>query len=323
MKLTRRGIFGATVAALGLPRPSRAAGYPTGPVKLIVPFAPGGNIDITARLVAKPLGEALGQSVIVMNMTGAGGLVGAANVAKANPDGYTLLLGSTSSLTTAPAVNKRVTFDAAKDFTALGAVQAVPLLLTVAADFPARNFADLVAFSQKNGAVSVANSGTGTINQLVVELIKERSKLLAFSVPYGGSGPALTDLVGGQVQAMSDQISSSLSLIKDGRIRAIVQLGKARSSLLPDVPTIGEAGVPDIDAFTFTGIFGPAHLPADVQATLEAAIAKAMKDESMRARFKDLGAEMMTITPAELGALIAHDVTLWKSVAQTAHISIQ
>ncbi len=323
MHVTRRGLLGSTAAALALPRASRAAGYPSGPIKLVVPFAPGGNIDITGRLLAKPFGEALGQSVIVMNMTGAGGIVGAANVAKATPDGYTLLLGSTSSLTTAPAVNKRVSFDPAKDFTPLGAVQAVPLILTVAADFPARSFAELVAYSQKNGAISVANAGAGTINQLVVELITQRSQLKAFSVPYGGSGPALTDLVGGQVQAMSDQVSSSLPLLKDGKIRAIVQLGKARSSLMPDVPTIGEAGVADIDAFTFTGVFGPARLPPDVQATLQAAMAKAIKDETMRDRLKDLGAEMMTMPPAELGALIGHDVALWREVAKTAHISIQ
>jgi len=310
-------------ASVLLTNTAYAGDYPDRSIKLIVPFPPGGNIDFTGRVLAKSLGDALGQPVVIMNMGGAGGLVGAGWVAKAAPDGYTLLLGSTSSITTAPAVNKEVSFDPVKDLTAIGGIQSLPLVLTASSKLPVNNFAELVSYSQTHGPVAIAASGIGSPAHLSIELMTRQTKLKAMYLPYQGSGPALTDLLGGQVQAMTDQINSSIPYIRDGHIKVIVQLGAKRSVLLPDVPTLAEQGVPNFNAVTFTGLFAPAHLPPAVQTKLVAALAKAMTDPALRARFKEIGADIMDTTQPQFAQFIAADLAKWRTIAHDANIVVQ
>jgi tripartite-type tricarboxylate transporter receptor subunit TctC len=316
----RRRLAFAALMLLG--QAAGAADYPDHALKLVVPFPPGGNIDFTARVLAVPLGEALGQPVVIANMGGAGGLIGAAAVAKAAPDGYTLLLGSTASITTAPAVNKKASFDPVKDLTALGGIQSVPLVLTTAATFPATNFAELVRYSQAHGAVSIAASGVGSPAHLAIELMTRQTPLKALYVPYQGSGPALTDLMGGQAQAMTDQVNSSMPYVRDGRIKVLVQLGKTRSPLLPNVPTLAEQGLPDFNAVTFTGLFAPAGLPPRVQERLVAALAKAMANPGLRAQFAEAGVEIMTMKQPEFAQFVAADLARWRGIAQSANITV-
>ena len=299
-----------------------AAGYPDHALKLVVPFPPGGNIDFTARVLAVPLGEALGQPVVIANMGGAGGLIGSGYVAKAAPDGYTLLLGSTASITTAPAVNKQVSFDPVKDLAALGGIQSVPLILTTAAGTPANNFNELVAYSKAHGPVSIAASGVGSPAHLAIELMTRQTPLKALYVPYQGSGPALTDLLGGQAQAMTDQVNSSMPYIRDKRIKVIVQLGQKRSPLLPDVPTLAEQGLPGFNAVTFTGLFAPAGLPPEVQQRLVAALAKAMASPALHKQFDDAGVEIMNMTQPEFARFVAADLERWRGIARSANISL-
>jgi len=313
----------ALAAAALLPAAgAHAADYPANPVKLIVPFPPGGNIDFTARVLATSLGQALGQSVVVTNMGGAGGLIGAGFVAKAPADGYTLLLGSTSSITTAPAVKKQVAFDPIKDLVALGGIQSVPLVLTVSSKLPVNTFDELARYSQANGPVSIGASGIGSPAHLVIELMNRHTRLKGLYVPYQGSGPALTDLLGGQIQGMTDQINSSIPYLREGRIKALAQFGDKRSALLPDVATLAEMGVPGVTALTFTGLFAPAGLPPDVQAKLVAAHQKAMADPALRARFTEIGADIMDMSQPDFARFVAADFARWQAIARESNISV-
>jgi tripartite-type tricarboxylate transporter receptor subunit TctC len=310
------------IAATVLPLSAAAADYPTHSLRLVVPFPPGGNIDFTGRLIAIALGEALGQTVVVTNTSGAGGLIGAGLVARAAPDGYTLLLGSTASITTAPAVNQKVSFDPIKDLFAVGGIQTVPLVLTTSSKLPVNDFAELIAYSQANGPVAIAASGVGSPAHLAIELMTRQSKLQALYVPYQGSGPALTDLLAGRDQAMTDQINSSMPYIRDGRLKVVAQLGRKRSFLLPNVPTLEEQGLPGFDAVTFTGLFAPANMPPAVRERLVTALGTAMKDSTLRTRFTEIGAEIMEMTQPEFAQFVAADYAKWRTVARDAKIMV-
>lgn len=308
-------------AAVCMPGAAQAQGYPNHPVTLVVPYAPGGNIDLTARALGKPLAAALGQAVVIENRPGAGGMLGSAYTAHAAADGYNLLLGSSASVITAPAVYKNVPFDPIKGLTALGAIQSVPLVLTTPVNVPVKTYADLVAYSQ-NRSLNIGTSGIGSLQHLAVELMVRRSKLRAVAVAYKGSAPALTDLIGGQIDGMTDQLSTSLPYIRDGRIRALAQMGKTRSPLLPDVATMVEQGIPDFEAVTFTGLFAPANLPAPVEAKLTAALAHALSDPGLQKTFKDMGAEMMQMSQPQFARFVAADLDRWKAIGREAKIVI-
>src|SRR5258708_24457708 len=301
-----------------------AQDFPNHPVRIIVPWPPAGNVDITARTVAPAFGEALGQQVIVENRAGAGGRIGTEAVAKSAPDGYTLLLGSSGTRTAGADVWKSRGFDPLKDFVAIGPIQTVPIVLTVAPKTPAATFADYVALARaKPGQLSVASAGNGSSNHLAIELFMRRANLKLLHVPYKGSGPALTDLIGSQVESMMDQLTASIGHIREGRIRALAITSLKRSPLLPDVPTLDELGVKGYEAATFTGIFAPAGTPAPVVDKLAQALRKAMANEAMRERYRAMGVEVMDMGQAEFAALVREDYAKWLKVAREGNIVIE
>ncbi len=232
---------------------ANAQEFPTKPVRIIVPWPPSGNVDITARTVAPAFGEALGQGAVVENRAGAAGAIGSAAVAKSAADGYTLLLGSSGTITAGPAVWKTRHYDPVKDFVAIGAIQSVPIVLTTAPKTPVSTYAEYVAHARQR-QMSVASAGSGSSNHLAIELLMRMGNLNLLHVPYKGSGPALTDLLGSQVESMMDQLTASIGHIREGRIKPIAISSLKRSPLLPNVPTLDEAGVKGYEATTFTGM---------------------------------------------------------------------
>ena len=312
------------VAAAFLSWAACAQEFPNRPVRIVVPWPPSGNVDITARTVAPAFGEALGQQVIVENKAGAGGRIGSEAVAKSAADGYTLLLGSSGTITAGPAVWKSVPFDAAKDFVAVGAIQSVPMILTAAPKTPVSSFREFAALANsKPGGVSIASAGNGSSNHLAMELLMHTAHLPFTHVPYKGSGPALTDLMGSQVETMMDQLTASIGHIKEGRIKAIAISSAKRSPLLPGVPTLDESGVKGYEASTWTGIFAPAGVPRDIVNRLGAALRKAMAVESVRERYRGMGVEVMDMGQAEFAAYVRDDFEKWKKVAREGNIVVE
>src|SRR5438874_11264146 len=264
------GLCIATAATLAI-----AQDFPNRPVRLVVPYPPSGNVDITARTVAPAFGEALGQQVIVENRAGAGGRIGTETVVRSPADGYTLLLGSTATVSAGPAVFKTLSFDPAKDLVAIGPIQSVALVLTAAPKTPVSTYEEFVALARKKpGQLSIASPGNGTTNHRAIELLMRVADVKLLHVPYKGSGPALTDLLGSQVASMMDQLTASIGHIRQGRIKALAISSLKRSALLPEVPTLDEAGVKGYEASTFTGIFVPAGVSQIVIDKLSTALRK-------------------------------------------------
>jgi tripartite-type tricarboxylate transporter receptor subunit TctC len=325
----RCGLFAFLTASLlavwvGSIPAAAAQDFPNRPVRIVVPWPPGGNVDITARTLQAALADALGQQVLVENRPGAGGTVGTAQVAKASPDGYTLLLGSSGTVTNAPAVYKNISYDPVKDLTAIGPIQSTPMVLTAAPKTPVKDYAEFLAYIKTKGSpVSVATAGNGSSNHLALELLMRQAKLPLLHVPYKGSGPAITDLLGSQVDAMVDQLSASIGHIRDGRLKALAVTSKTRSPQLPNVPTLDELGVKDFEVSTFTGIFGPAGMPAPVADKLHAALKKALSVESVREKYRSMGVEIMDLSQAGFAAYVKADYEKWRLVAREANIVVE
>ena len=301
-----------------------AQDFPAKPVRIVVPWPPAGNVDITARTVAPALGEALGQQVIVENRAGAGGRIGTEAVAKSAADGYTLLLGSSGTVTAGPAVWKTLNFDPLKDFVAVGPIQSVPIVLTVAPKTPAATYADYVALAKaKDGQLSIASAGNGSSNHLAIELLMRQANLKLLHVAYKGSGPALTDLIGSQVESMMDQLTASIGHIREGRIRALAISSLKRSPLLPEVPTLDELGVKGYEATTFTGIFAPSGTPAAVVERLSKALHAAMARPDVRERYRTMGVDVMDMSQPEFAAFVRTDFQKWQKVARDGNISVE
>jgi len=297
---------------------------PIKPVRIVVPWPPSGNVDITARTLAPAFGDALGQQVIVENKAGAGGRIGTEAVVKAPADGYTLLLGSSGTITSGPAVFKQLGFDPLKDLVAIGPIQSVPIVLTVAPKTPAasyKEFAELVG--AKPGQVSVASAGSGSSNHLAIELLMRMAGLKLLHVPYKGSGPALTDLLGSQVDSMMDQLTASIGHIKEGRIRPLAISSRSRSPVLPNVPTLDELGVAGYEATTWTGIFVPAGTAQPVVARLGAALRKAMAGDAVRERYRSMGVEVMDMNQSDFAAYVRADYEKWRRVAREGNIVVE
>jgi tripartite-type tricarboxylate transporter receptor subunit TctC len=298
--------------------------FPGRAVRIVVPWPPAGNVDITARTVAPALGEALGQQLIVENKAGAGGRIGTEAVAKSPADGHTLLLGSSGTITAGPAVWKSLSFDPLKDFVAIGPIQSVPIVLTVAPKTPAASYAEYVALAKaKGGQLSIASAGNGSSNHLAIELLMRQANLKLLHVPYKGSGPALTDLIGSQVESMMDQLTASIGHIREGRIRVLAISSLKRSPLLPEVPTLDELGVKGYEAATFTGIFAPAGTPAPIVEKLAAALRKAMANEPVRERYRAMGVEVMDMGQAQFAAYVRADYEKWLKVAREGNIVVE
>lgn len=302
---------------------SAHAAYPDKPIRLIAPFAPGGNIDITARTVAPGMGAELGQTVVVENRGGAGGRIGTEMVAKAAPDGYTLLLGSSGSLTVNPAFAAVPAYDPVKDFVPTSTVSIVPIMLVTHPSLPVRTAQDFITLAKaRPNAITMASAGTGSNGHLTGELFQVITGVKLTHVPYKGSGPALVDLMGGQTQCIFDQVSTSAPLVNTGRLRAIAVASSKRSPLMREVPTMEEAGVRNFEAATYTGVFLPAATPRDIVSRVTAAVLKTLDMPSTRDAFTRLGAEVIKSTPEELSKRLAADLVRWKKVQQQTGIRL-
>jgi tripartite-type tricarboxylate transporter receptor subunit TctC len=301
-----------------------AQDFPSKPVRIVVPWPPSGNVDITARTVAPALGEALGQSVVVENRAGAAGAIGSAAVAKSTPDGYTLLLGSSGTITAGPAVWKTRHYDPVKDFVAVGGIQSVPIVLTAAPRTPAATFDEYRKLAaSRGGQLSIASAGSGSSNHLAIELLMRMGNLSLLHIPYKGSGPAITDLLGSQVESMMDQLTASIGHIREGRIKAIAISSSKRSPLLPQVPTLDEAGVKGYEATTFTGIFAPAGTPKNVLDKLHGGLKKALANEGVRERFRGMGVDLIDMGQEAFAAYVRADYDKWLKVAREGNIVVE
>ena len=303
---------------------AQAQDFPNKPVRIVVPWPPSGNVDITARAIAPALGEALGQQVVIENRAGAAGTIGSAAVAKSAPDGYVLLLGSSGTITAGPAVFKSLPYDPVKDFVAVGGIQSVPIVLTAAPKTPVTSFQDYVALARKkNGQLSIASAGSGSSNHLAIELLIRQANLKLLHVPYKGSGPAITDLLGSQVESMMDQLTASIGHIRDGRIKALAISSKKRSPLLPEVPTLDESGVKGYEASTFTGIFAPAGIPPAALDKLSSSLKKALSNQTVRERYRAMGVDLIEMSQAEFAAYVREDFEKWRRVAREGNIVVE
>ncbi|CAB3625967.1 Bug family tripartite tricarboxylate transporter substrate binding protein [Achromobacter pestifer] len=315
----------AATLAVSLTGAAAAQGtYPDRPIRLIVPFPPGGTSDVVGRIFAEALGKQIGQTVVVENRGGAGGTVGSRAVASSPPDGYTLLLGTSSTNGTNPAVYKNLPYDAVKDFTPVTQIIRVPGVIVVNKNFPAKDYASFVALIKSApGKYSYASSGNGGATHMAMEYYKSLSGLDMMHVPYRGTGPALNDVIAGQVPILWDTAASSMAHIQSGSVRAIVVAAKTRLPQLPDIPTFAEVGLPDYDAEMWNGLLAPAGLPKDVLAKLNDASRKALADPAVQAKYAGVGAYVVADKPDAFAAMIRDDVAKWKKVADFAHISAE
>lgn len=318
--LNRRGfIAGASALSLTGGSAFAQAAFPTRPITLVVPFAAGGSTDIVARLVGQKMSELLGQSVVIENRAGAGGNVGSTAVARATPDGYTILMGTISTHALNPAILKTVTFDAVKDFTPISLLALVPNVMVVHPDFPAKTVKEVVEVLKANpDKYSYASSGVGTPLHLSGELFKSLAGVKMNHVPYRGAGPALNDVVAGAVPIMFDNLPSSAGFIRNGQLRAIGITTATRASSFPDLPTIAEGGLAGYETYTWNALFGPAKMPADVVAKLNKAANDALKDEGVKKRLADVSAEIVGSTPEALGEHVKIELAKWAPIAKAS-----
>lgn len=320
--MDRRSLLQAA-ALTGLSPLAWAEGYPAKPVRLIVPFAPGGTTDIIARIVAERMTGLLGQNMIVENKAGGGGTVGATEIVRAAPDGYTLGVATVSTTASNPAINPKISYNPLTDFTPIINLAATPNVIAVHPSFPARDYASFVALIKKNpGKYSFATSGTGGIGHMQMELYKTLAGLFVLHIPYRGAGPALNDTVAGQVPMIFDNLPSALPFIKDGRLIPIVVAAPQRLAVLPNVPTFKEVGLEPVNRMAYYGIQGPKGLPKEVVDRVHAAMKKATEIPEVRKRIEDTGSLIVANTPAEFGAQIAAEFDVYKKVVAAQKLKL-
>jgi tripartite-type tricarboxylate transporter receptor subunit TctC len=316
--MRRLGAALIVVAALAASASAQTA-YPAKPIQLVVPFAPGGATDIVARLVGQKLAERLGRPVVVDNRPGAGGNVGAAIVAKAPADGHVLFLGTIATHAINQSLYARLGHDPVRDFAPVSLLTSVPLVLVVPADLPARSVKDLVALAKaRPGALNYASPGAGTALHLAGELFKSLAGVDVMHVPYKGSAPAITDLLGGRVSLMFDTTLSALPHVKAGKLRALGVTTARRSAALPELPTVAESGLPGFDVSAWNGILVPAGTPREIVARLATEVAAIMKLADVRERLAGQGAEAIGSTPEEFAAHIAAETAKWAKVVRAS-----
>jgi tripartite-type tricarboxylate transporter receptor subunit TctC len=308
-------------AALAFSAAAAAQTYPSRPVRIIVPFPPGGAPDIIGRLLSPKMSEALGQPVIIENRAGAAGSIGSDFVAKAAPDGYTLVMASASTHAVGPAVNPKLPYDNITDFTPITLVASFPNVL-VAHPSTANSVPDLLAKLKANpGKYSFGSSGLGSSTHLTGELFKHVTATDTNHIPYKGTGPLLNDLMAGHVSFAFDQITPIMSMVRSGKLKALGVASKERNPALPDVPPIAET-LPGFEAVAWVGIFGPAKLPADVPAKIQAETRRALQSPDIAPRISDLGATAVGSSPAEFGEFVRRDTQKWRDLVTNAKLKI-
>ncbi len=298
--------------------------YPNRPVKFVVPFPPGGNLDFLARVIQPKFSEYLGASLVIDNRGGAGGIVGAEYAAKQPADGYTLFLGNTGTMGLYPVVYPKLPYDALKDFAAVGQIAASATLMAVHPSMPVKSLQEFIAFARKNpGKLTCAVAGLGSLLHFASEMLKRRAGIDMLLVPYKGSGPAVTDLIGGQVDLMLDAPTVTMPYIKAGRLRAIAVIGKTRLVTLPEVPTFEEAGLKDFEAAGWQGLLVPTGTPAAAVTKLSAALTKTLAQPEVREKFIEQGLDPAPSTPEQFAAHIRSEIEKWGRLAKAANIKVE
>ncbi|MBX5131710.1 tripartite tricarboxylate transporter substrate binding protein [Rhizobium lentis] len=316
-------VLGLT-AMLGFSSSAVAADFPDRPITMVVPFAAGGSTDVVARIVAQKMSEDLGQQVIVQNVAGAGGNLGAGNVARAEPDGYTILMGTVATHALNPLILKSTPYDPEKDFAPVSLLVVVPNVLVVNPELPAKTVQELVALLKAEpDKYSYASSGNGTPLHLSGELFKSMAGVSMQHIPYKGAGPALNDVIGNQVPIMFDNLPSSSSHIKAGTLRALAVTTAERAPSFPDVPTIAESGIPGYETYTWNALFAPANTPGEVVTRLNASANKALKDPAVAERMQVFSATIVGSTPEELAAHVKAELAKWAPVVKGANIQME
>ncbi|WP_270937141.1 Bug family tripartite tricarboxylate transporter substrate binding protein [Falsiroseomonas oryzae] len=323
-RITRRSVLAAALATPLLPAVARAQGWsPTRPLRFVVPFPPGGATDVVARVLAERMQEKLGQPVTVENRTGAGGNVGVENVVRSAPDGHSILMGTTGTLTINPHLYANMGFNPATDLAGISMAFATDHVVIVNPSVPAQTMAEFVALLRAQpGRLSYGSGGNGSSTHLVPELFKLVARVDMQHVPYRGSAPALNDTVAGNVQVMLDQLPSALPMIQAGRVRALAVTGPRRSRLLPDLPTMAEAGFPDAQATSWGAVMAPAGTPAPVIERLNAVIREALAESATQQRLAAAGADAVSSTPAELAATMRDETAKWGRVVREARVTV-
>jgi len=323
MRSLIRLLCGAALLALPLAVPAQQPAYPSKTIRLIVPFPPGAGTDTVARLVAQRLGDAMKATIIVDNRTGAGGAIGAAEAARADPDGYTLLFVA-GPFTTVAASSKNPGYDPVKQFVPVAPIAAGPLAFVVNPSVPANTMREFLALARQNpGTLNYGSAGTGSINHLALELLKARTGTDIVHVPYKGIAPATLDLLSGQIQAITASIPATLPYLAQNKVKVLAVTGARRAPLLPNVPSWQEAGVANADVVNYWGIVAPAGTPRDIVVRLNAETLRILAQPDLRERLEKEGAELIPGPPEKLGALIEADLAGWKKLIAEANLQLE